>query len=92
MDYRELNNEIIKYKFPIPIIDELLDELHGSRHYSKLEDIPKTAFRTYEGHYKFLVMSFGLTNVPSIFQSLMNDIFRSYLRKFILVFFDEILV
>ncbi|GJS14821.1 putative reverse transcriptase domain-containing protein [Tanacetum coccineum] len=105
IDYMELNKLTIKNRYPLPIIDDLFDQLQGACCFSKIdlrsgyhqlrvreEDIPKTIFRTRYGHFEFTVMPFGLMNAPGIFMDFMNRVCKSYLDKFVIVFIDDILI
>lgn len=101
VDYRQLNDITIKDRYPLPLISELRDRLHKAQWFTTLDlkgaynlirikqgDEWKTAFRTKLGHYEYLVMPFGLTNAPATFQTMINDVLREYLDKFVVVYLD----
>jgi hypothetical protein len=105
LDYRSLNKKTVKNKCPLPRVDEIFDRLEGAKHFTTLDlrsgyyqirvkddDVPKTCIRARYGSFEFLVIPFGLTNAPSAFQALMNDVFREFLDEFVMVYLDEIII
>jgi len=104
-NYKQLNKMTIKNKYALLRIDDLMDQLHGSSVFSKIDlrsgyhqilvkadDVQKTAFRSRYGHYEYVVMPFGVTNAPVVFMDYMNRIFKPFLDKFVVVFIDDILI
>jgi hypothetical protein len=104
VDYRRLNALTVKNKYPLPVIDELLDELQGAMWFSSLDlssgyhqipmdpqDIPKTTFQTHNGHFEYRVMPYGLSGGPATFQLTMNSVLAPFLHKCVVVFIDNIL-
>ena len=105
IDYRALNKLTVHNKYPLPRIDDLLDQLQSARVFTSMDlaagyhqiritddDVPKTAFTTHMGLFEYTVLPFGLCNAPSTFQSVMNGVFRDFIGKFVLIYLDDILI
>ena len=105
IDYRTLNKNTVKNRYPLPRIDDMFDQLQGAKVFSSIDlqsayyqvrlkpdDVPKTAFTTPMGLYEFRVLCFGLTNAPGTFQNNMNNVLKDVLGKFVLVYLDDIVI
>uniref|UniRef100_A0A8K9UP97 Gypsy retrotransposon integrase-like protein 1 n=1 Tax=Oncorhynchus mykiss TaxID=8022 RepID=A0A8K9UP97_ONCMY len=105
VDYRGLNKITVKYSYPLPLINTIIELMHGARFFTKLDlrsaynlvrikkgDEWKTAFSTTSGHYEYLVMPYGLMNAPSVFQSFVDEIFRDLHGQGVVVYIDDILI
>ena len=105
IDYQCLNKKTVKNRYPLTLPEEMFDWLGNAKVFSKIdlksgywqipvrpEDVKKTAFKMWWGHFEYLVMPFGLTNAPAQFMNMMNDLLGDYLGQFVLIFLDDILV
>lgn len=105
VDYRSLNDDTIKNRYPLPLIAEMRERIAKAQWFSKLDfpmgfnhirikegDEHKTAFRTRNGHYEYQVMPFGLTNAPATFQSMIDHVLRPFLDRFVFVYLDDVLI
>ena len=105
VDYRALNAITVKNRYPLPRVEDLIDQLKGAKIFSKIDlrsgyhqiridkdDVHKTAFRTRYGHFEFMVLPFGLTNAPATFMDLMQQLFHQHLDRFVIIYLDDILV